>query len=439
MSSRTWLAVVVFVFMAVLTIVSLVCCGMAMSRSFAYEADIRNNEQRLNDIQQAVEQKQSQNEAQSQRYLDDQRKYQTHLTKMVLQMQEQSQLRANLEKDLPQRQGEYEALIEQIKKLTQEKQNLETFVLNNAVAKNEIEALKAEKLALEAEHDKLHTERDVALSEKSKAEADKRNAENSYAEQKRKLDATTSELTNMQQMLETARAEKDKLDGEFAWVKKEVETLRSDLERMKTAKQSIGDLTKQKEALVNDIANLQKSKQDAQEAWNNISKDLAEATASQKQLNELRKEVVTLESQRDIEQAKLNAIRKEIVSFDEQKKQLEQLNKDLTTKQGEVLKAQEDYAQAIQNYNAVKAQLGMAQGTIDSLNAQRTEAEAQQKRAQQQRDEALKELASVTGQVSAARRELNDLYRQLEEAQKKPYLITTPKFQQREEQNEQQQ
>lgn len=63
MSSRTWLAVVVFVFMAVLTIVSLVCCGMAMSRSFAYEADIRNNEQRLTDLQQAIVQTQSQSKA----------------------------------------------------------------------------------------------------------------------------------------------------------------------------------------------------------------------------------------------------------------------------------------------------------------------------------------------------------------------------------------
>ena len=141
MSSRTWLAIVVFVFMAVLTVVSLVCCGMAMSRSFAYEADIRNNEQRLNDIQQAVEQKQSQNKAQAQRYLDDQKQYQAHLDKIATHLQEQTQRRSDLEKNLPDLQAEFITLTNQINTLKEQKQNLEQELQQVEAAKRELSEL----------------------------------------------------------------------------------------------------------------------------------------------------------------------------------------------------------------------------------------------------------------------------------------------------------
>lgn len=363
-------AIALFVGMAILTVISLICCGTALSRNFAYEADIRNNERRLNDLRQAVEQTRTQTAAQSQRYLDEQKRFQTHLADMTSQLQEQTHLREALNQELPPLAGKVKALKEQVATLEQRKNDLDTTLQQAEAAKRELSELSL----------KITTAKNVEKSlEQSITALNARLAEASAKQKEANL------------ARDTAEQEQKKISDSLNAVRKEWD-----------------DLLKKRDGLLEEIANLKK--------------DAATLKAEQTGRDTLTQSIKDLTAQRDTAQTKLEA----------RKQECEQVNADLST-------ARANYAQAIKDYNAVKARQGTVEGKIAELETLRAEAETSKARAEEQAEKARAQLGRVNGDVLDAQRKLADLNRQIEAAQKKLREVETPAPPQGEAQNGQQQ
>ena len=391
-------AIALFVGMAILTVISLICCGTALSRNFAYEADIRNNERRLNDLRQAVEQTRTQTAAQSQRYLDEQKRFQTHLADMTSQLQEQTHLREALNQELPPLAGKVKALKEQVATLEQRKNDLDTTLQQAEAAKRELSELSLK--ITTAKNVEKSLEQSIAALNARLVEASAKQKEATLArdtaeqEQKTVSDA----LTAVRQEWEGLLKKRDGLLEEIANLKKDAATLKAEQTGRDTLTQSIKDLTIQHDALISEITRLQGE----QQRYEKISAELAEAKEKQEQLNKNRQELAAIKEQRAAEEAKLAFLRNEIAPLENLKKEREQAEKALATEQGKVDRLR-------QEYHALNAQIGTMKGERDALENQRAAAKDAKARAEKQADEARAQLVDLNRKVEAAKEELRKI------------------------------
>ena len=391
-------AIALFVGMAILTVISLICCGTALSRNFAYEADIRNNERRLNDLRQAVEQTRTQTAAQSQRYLDEQKRFQTHLADMTSQLQEQTHLRETLDQELPPLAGKVDALKEEVATLEQRKNDLDTTLQQAEAAKRELSELSL----------KITTAKNVEKSlEQSIAALNARLAEASAKQKEANLarDTAEQEQKKISDSLNAVRKEWDDLLKKRDGLLEEIANLKKDAATLKAELASRDALTDEIKKLVAEIAKLQGEKKQ----YDTISAKLAAAMEDQAQLNKARQELDNLKGQRAVvegqraaEQAKLESVRRDIDQQENLKKQVEQLKAELAAEQGKVDRLRQDY-------HALNAQIGTMKGERDALENQRAAAKDAKARAEKQADEARAQLVDLNRKVEAAKEELRKI------------------------------
>lgn len=83
-------AAVIFASALALTAICFICCGIAISRSMTYEADLRNSSASLALMRDAIRSAKMQSEALTASYLSDQKRFQEHLDGLTDQMRDKT-------------------------------------------------------------------------------------------------------------------------------------------------------------------------------------------------------------------------------------------------------------------------------------------------------------------------------------------------------------